>query len=160
MVRNGPSMAMSQSLCKGRRSTFGRLIVWVRTASMVGRIDDLSDAGHLLRDQCLNALFQRHICHATALAPATQGNIGNVFFNIKEDHVPSMIRQSRVDVLVKELLDGNILGIGPLCLRIMDPETALFRSLHEVQGGPLQIGRTLSVNKYPEAASINHDIIR
>src|SRR5215475_4274056 len=122
-------MAMARSLCKRRLPPLGRLIVWVRAAGMIGRIDDLSDAGNLLRDQRLNSLLQRHICHATSLAPATHGDVGDVLFDVEEDNVPPVVCQGRVDVLVEQLLDGNSLGIGPFSIRVVDPETALLGSL-------------------------------
>ena len=83
-----PGLAAACPLAHMVPRLLGRTLAWrvvrVATRSVVRRVDDLRDRRHLVLDQDLDALLQRHVRHATALTPATQTDVRLVLIDLEQ----------------------------------------------------------------------------
>ena len=115
-----------------------RRVVGIPSGGVVRRVEDLSDERREVADRLLDALLQRHVGRAAALASAAQAQVHVVPLDVDQLDEAAVRGDGRVDLAVEQVADGplevalggQIVGSNPaatigtpprMCLRMMLP---------------------------------------
>ena len=85
---------------QGRGAAPRRLVVRVSATRMVGRVEDLSNLWNRLLDRYSNPLLQCHVSHPAAVAPTSEGDVGDTILDVKKQHGSAVCRHARINSAV------------------------------------------------------------